>query len=237
MTKRAWIYLGIGFSAGFGIAWLIPASRLVLAGVLQNEPTYRGKPTRYWTGALKESETSFQETVELLKRDRGKAAPMLVVALGDDDPEVRFKVARALGALGPPAVPTLCEALQHPDPLARINAARALIRIGPEARGALPALTAALRDDDPLVDKMVIAALERIGQEAVPVLHDALRERKEVAIRAAIVGALHRLGPAAAETVPTLRAMFKDDDDPLQEAAGEALRQVDPSAAEKAGVP
>src|SRR5262249_2792688 len=131
----------------------------------------------------------------------------------------------------------LCDALHHPNSLARIAAARALQRIGPEARAAIPALKKALEDDEPLVVRMAITALERIGKEAVPVLHEALRQRKEVVYRGAIVLALGQLGPAAVETVPTLLAIFKDDEDPLQDFAGEALRRVDPETAEKAGVP
>jgi HEAT repeat protein len=238
MRKFWWLWLAIALLGALGITWLIPAGRLILEGWFHQEPIYRGKPTRYWTRCLTESDNSFTETIELLKRDPAGAAPMLIEALGDTDPETRLKVAMALGALGRPAVPALSEALRHPDPLARINAARALLRIGPEAREAIPALAQALRDDDPLVDKMVIAALERIGVEAVPILHEALRERKEVSIRAGILASLARLGPQAKETVPTLVAIFKDaDDDRLQELAGEALRRVDPQEAAKAGVP
>jgi HEAT repeat protein len=236
MTKRACVNLGIGLLAAFGIAWLTPTSRLVLGGVLQNEPTYRGKPTRYWTHVLTEP-GSFEDTVEILKRNPRGAAPVLLAALGDPDPETRLKVGQALGALGSCAVPALAKALGDPDSLVRIAAARALQRVGPDAREALPALTEALRDDDRLVALMAITALERIGKEAVPILHDALRERKERAIREAVITALGQIGPAATDTVPTLLAMFKDDNDPLQDLAGEALRHVDPALAEKAGVP
>jgi HEAT repeat protein len=237
MKKWACMNLGIGLLlAGLAIALLIPTSRLVLGGVFQNEPTYRGKPTRYWTHVLIEPD-SFEEIVEILKQDPPRAAPALIPALGDPDPETRLKVGQALGALGQPAVRALCEALSDPNPLVRITVARALQRIGPEAREAIPALTQALRDDDPLVVRMVVTALERTGKEAVPVLHDALREHKEVAIRKAIVMALGQLGPAASETVPTLLAIFKDDNDPVQDVAGEALRRVDPAVADKVGVP
>jgi HEAT repeat protein len=237
MTKRRWFWLGTGLVIGLGVAWLVPTSRLVLGGLIHNESTYRGKPTRYWARALAESEASFAETVELLKRQPSTAVPMLVEILGDPDPLARRRASLALGSLGQPAVPALCEALHHPDPLVRIAAARALQRVGPEAEAAIPALTKAMRDDDPLAARMAITALACIGKNAVPILHDALRDPEEAAIHGAILEALGRIGSAADETTPTLVAIFKDPNSPVQEEAAAALRKINPQAAEAAGAP
>jgi hypothetical protein len=84
---------------------------------------------------------------------------------------------------------------------------------------------------------MVVTALGRIGKDAVPVLHQTLREQKDDMIRRTIVLMLGQIGPAAAEAVPTLLAIFKDDGDPSWDWAGQAARKIDPEAAEKAGVP
>jgi HEAT repeat protein len=57
-------------------------------------------------------------------------------ALKDDDESVRYRVARALGHIGPDAkaaIPALIEALKEPDARVRVAAAEALMEIDPEA--------------------------------------------------------------------------------------------------------
>ena len=46
---------------------------------------------------------------------------------------------------------------------------------------------------------------------------------------------LGEIGPSAKKAVPDLKAATKDTPEDLQNAAAEALKKIDPEAAEKAG--
>jgi HEAT repeat protein len=236
MAKRWKALPGVGLLVVAGLALVLPTPRLVLFGLLNNETTYRGRPTRYWTHALS-APGGAGETVRVLKKGGSEAVPMLIEALGDADPRARYAAAEALGAIGPDAVASLVEPLKAGDPLVRTGAARALALIGPDARGALPALSATLHDDTTLVAVMAATALGRIGKEAVPVLSQALDEPNEVIVRRTILEALRRLGPEAAAAVPVLLKICADIDNPVYDLAAETLKKVDAAAAAQIDIP
>jgi HEAT repeat protein len=234
MSKRFWF---LAAAAPFAALFVIPTTRVVCQGLCRGEQVYRYKPTSYWALALTDrDESSAAGTVAVLKAGGARAVPVLVQALGDPDAQVRLKAADALGAVGRDAVPALGSALNEGPTPVRIAAARALARLGPEAAEALPALRSALSDGEPLVVAMAVAALGRTGRGAVPALVGVFQTNSAVQVRLAALEALGRLGPDAAAAVPVLVQAAKEEDDPVGEAAGEALKQIDPPAAEKAGI-
>ena len=90
---------------------------------------------------------------------------MLVDALRTGSPDRRWRAARTLGRIGPPAgaaVPALEAALGDVESAVRMHAARALGRIGSEARPAAAALQRATGDPDESVRNEARQALDRL---------------------------------------------------------------------------
>lgn len=106
--------------------------------------------------------------------DAAAAGPLLA-ALRDPDMAVRAEAARALAAIGPPAVTALVPLLRDPDWRIRYRAAEALGLIGD--RRAVGGLVRALSDEKDHVRYMSAKALGLIadpaaGDALVPVLGD-----------------------------------------------------------------
>src|SRR5262249_29593516 len=80
------------------------------------------------------------------KRIRGvgtagkKAVPELIVALRDNDKEVRLQARKALAAIGPAAVPELCRILKTKNQIVRNHVVSALAVMGPAAKKGVPQL-------------------------------------------------------------------------------------------------
>src|SRR4051812_24818718 len=100
---------------GIGARTVWSITALLAASAAAEEPSYQGKPVSHWVGNL--------------------SAP---TAAG------RFQAAKALAAIGGPAVPALVEALKLTDETPRFRAAVAetLGKIGPPAKDSVAALTA-----------------------------------------------------------------------------------------------
>lgn len=97
--------------------------------------------------------------------DDQQSVETLTESLEDDDPNVRYSAAKALGKYGPEAtaaVPALADALQDQDSDVRMGAAYALAKIGPDAEDAVPALQAALKDKNKDVREAADYALKQI---------------------------------------------------------------------------
>ncbi len=136
----------------------------------------------------------------------------LLAATKDAAPAVRGNVATALGRVSPasPAVRTILEAqaARDAEPLARAGALTGLGFVGAEAR---PVLIQAMTDAD-LVVRFAAAeslvAIDPSARDPVPILIEAVvADKSEVTGRA--VDALGRMGPAANEAAPALRALAR----------------------------
>jgi HEAT repeat protein len=117
----------------------------------------------------------------------------------------------------------------------------ALGRVSPPARQALPALVQALQDPDRDVRRAAGQALERIGpdaEQAVPALIKVMLGGDAEPVRQAAIKALVRADPQARPAVVAalLEAIKDNSNFGVRTLAGWALRQIDPAAAEKAGV-
>jgi HEAT repeat protein len=186
--------------------------------------------------------------------------PALIELLVDENKEVRRQAARAVAGMGPTAnsaVDTLVECLKDEDKVLRQLAAHALGTIGAGAESAVPILANALESD---VREWAAEALCKLGPHAkgavptlVKLLYDVEPESRALAARI-----LKEIGPDAKEAVPGLLDTLKDVREvpttsgsgfgggggfgravhrtPVARIVGEALKDIDPEAAKKAGI-
>ena len=109
-----------------------------------------------------------------------EAIPVLADALEgpNEDHNVQYRAAEALGKMGPEAIPALVKAIQNTQYFVRRMSARALGEIG--GADVVPALIKALQDDDRNVRVISVQALGKIGpdaKEAIPALTKALHDK------------------------------------------------------------
>lgn len=163
---------------------------------------------------------------DMLAEMKGRAVPILIQALENQDRGVRWGAAWVLGEIGPEAkeaVPALSKALvEDEDAMVRQQAAEALRDIGPAAKEAVPALIQALKDENEDVRMYAAIALGKIGDaRAVETLFQALKdENKDV--RGAAARALEKLGwKPKSDTEKAWYLFAKNDLDELV-ALGEA---------------
>src|SRR5262249_12686705 len=112
-------------------------------------------------------------------------------------------------------VPALVEAMKDTDPNVRATAAAVLGSLGKDATGnkeLVPTLVAALNDSNFEVRQMAAMALAATGKESVPALQEALRD-KDKELRANAAHVIGQLGSSAQETVPSLVASLKKEQD------------------------
>jgi HEAT repeat protein len=121
-------------------------------------------------------------TLGLYGKQAQSVIPELSSLLQDENADVRFAVAQALGDIGTEAVvPVLAKALQDKDENVRVSAADAFLRIGAVAKPAKPVLIAALWDGNWYVRSRAAATISRLGLEVsdIPNLVAPLRNSPE----------------------------------------------------------
>ena len=183
------------------------------------------------------------------------AVPALIRALGDENSNVGNYSAIALGNAGPAAaaaVPSLIAFLHDSNTgtksgekvFVRIQAVRALGKIGPKAFAAMPSLNPLLGHKDVYVRALVAIAIWRIGgngTDTLPVLSQSLVELPE-GLKWELIDAMAEMGPRAKAAVPLLLRELAVPKQPRwvwTSNCGKltnALRQIDPEAAAKAGM-
>jgi HEAT repeat protein len=174
------------------------------------------------------------------------AIPALVEALASGpDPRLRRQAARALAAQLPQAVfPALAAALHDDDARVRELATDALLRLdGWEAAVGTDVLALAMTDEDPHVRAVAWHAVSHRSLPPEPGILAGLTEALRAGDPSARCGAaraLARMGRAAggsegAKTIAALVAALKDPDEPVREAAAEALRRIAPEAIREVG--
>lgn len=145
----------------------------------------------------------------------------LVMALTDENEDVRQEVQRALRRFGQRTVPQLTDALRHRDARIRAGAAQVLGDFGPNATAATPHLMARLTDKQEIVRAEAARSLGRIGkQEASPALADRLDDPSAV-VRRAVAEALGAM--SARDATARLMTRFSDRDANVRIAAAKAV--------------
>ena len=166
------------------------------------------------------------------------AIPPLIVALGDEDAQVRSKAAMALGSIGTDAlkagslddmvrgaITSLLGALKDPQPSVRVAAANALASIISSEKSAglidhktvLVTLTESLSDRDAAVRYAALGPLALVapasGVDPPQELADALKD-ESAGTRASAVVALINFGRGLDPWIPSLLQMIEKDKDP-----------------------
>jgi len=169
------------------------------------------------------------------------AVPLLLEMLAKDrDPMARGQAAGALGKIRvePASVlPALVQSLKDTTPYIRDLSAGAIVSYGAEARPIVPTLVELLKGPDTLLRSTVATTLGRIHVDpelVVPALLEYLVEPKGNHMSAA--QALAAFGADAKPAVPALVELLNSPNADYRRSAAEALKQIDPEAAAKAGV-
>jgi len=144
----------------------------------------------------------------------------------------------ALGDEAKPAIPILIGLLHETNEWVRIAAATALGSLGPAAHDAVPALMTCLNDPDAGVRLSAASGLGQIHQNSEQVIQILIKqaEGRDANTRWAAVESLGQFGAQAKPAVPILVGFLNDSDEMMRLMATNALRNIDPEAAEKAGV-
>jgi HEAT repeat protein len=170
----------------------------------------------------------------------GPAAAPAIPALAAliEDPSLTGYACAALSQIGPQTLPLLTNALRSTSALTRVEAAGHLRNLRPRELP-VPALLQALHDTNAPVRSRAAESLGALGcalDRVVPALIACL-EDPDLAVRLSAAQSLGWLGPAAAPALPTLVKLWRKEE---MAAAGfqlaQAIKTIDPSAAEGAGV-
>lgn len=167
----------------------------------------------------------------------------LAEQLPSEDKNTARNAAYGLAAAGAPAVQTLIEKLDHPSESARGYAAFALGEIGlahnPLAEASLTKLARLVQDESAWVRRNTAEALGTLDV-AEPSANDVrietlcrmLADADEQA-RFDTALALARIGPAAAQAVPTLQRALQDDNRYVRANAVDALNRIGTAEAQR----
>lgn len=146
----------------------------------------------------------------------------------DESPAVRDAAATALAGIGPAALPVLQHLLNDEDPEVRWRAADAVGKLGADARGAAPALRQLLRDDNSNVRMHAVEALwetTRDARQVVPTLVEGLQsEDRQIRIRS--FRQLANLGVEAQLAIEALERLQSDERGYVRHAAKTALEKL-----------
>jgi len=147
----------------------------------------------------------------------------------------------------PEALPVLEQGLQEENAKFRWAAAVFLGEMGPAAEHAIPLLEKATKAADKETASCAVQALAQISPGTVPILIETLKD-PDPGMRISAAAALARLGAAATQAIPDLTALLKDPamgsptimgrgfgQESVSHAAADAIAQIDPQAAAKAG--
>jgi HEAT repeat protein len=159
----------------------------------------------------------------------------LIAALHHPDPNIVAGSIQVLGEINPApreAVPELLPLLADRLKMNQFLAAQALGEFGVAARPAVPKLKAMLKE--PALTFIAVEALAKIdpaaAPEIIPILVANLSE-KGLSNRMRAAWALRRVGPAAKDQMPALRAaLAREKDQRVLTQLKRAMKTIDPSS-------
>lgn len=155
----------------------------------------------------------------------GPAVSPLLARLRDDTEPNRTFAGHALSRMAASATPALLAAIDDPDPRIRVAVVGALRTMDPPPADAVPALAKRVVDPDAEVRLQTADALGHFGAPAVAVLLPALDDA-DPRVRASVASAFRAIGPAAREATATLRAHLDDPAPSVRLNAAAALGAI-----------
>ncbi len=155
----------------------------------------------------------------------------LLIALKNDDSDVRLPAAEALGKLGNASesvLKALTERLEDGNDDVRRSAAEALGKLGNASGSVLQGLVACLKDDNSNVRYYAAKALGNLGNLSKSLLQEVLGWLKDDDdyVRSYAAEALGNLGNASESVLQALGGCLKDDDNYVKRSAAEALEKL-----------
>ena len=147
-----------------------------------------------------------------------------------EDLRVRAYAAFALGRIGKgaePAADALIQLAFDPQPLVRRAAIRALRQIDPPQSKTLPVVLDVLKRGDMSIIMPALVTLAQEGKKEVPRLREAMKTPEA---RYWVLLVLAEIGPDAADAVPDVIPLLKDEDPELRMQALLALGEMGPAA-------
>jgi HEAT repeat protein len=191
------------------------------------------------TAALRAGEAGQRAAAAWALGHAGEAAAVVELAerlARDENALVRWRSARALGALGRSGdaygIPALLAALEDRAQAVRWAAADALHEIGLKPGEGVPALARAVNSQDDYMRAFATWTLGEMGDAAaaaVPVLADSFRGDGGAG-RAGAAAALAKIGAAAGAAVPVLVAELRHQKQERRWRAARTLGRLGPSA-------
>jgi HEAT repeat protein len=209
-----------------------PLRRIVILAVASMED--REAALGLLQKALTDDSPSVRQAALLVLAFQGPEAAAMRPALRPllQEPAARVRRAALLAfirlstAADDDLVPTLTETLHHKDKVMRQLAIQALVERAAEDSTAREGLGRALQDPEPAHRLLAAQGLYRCGVNAVPVLVEALRA-PQAATRLLAIQVLGHLGPQAAEAIPALQQLRRQDRNPeVREWAQRALKAL-----------
>ncbi|MDK2990626.1 MAG: hypothetical protein PWR16_2155 [Methanoculleus sp.] len=150
---------------------------------------------------------------------QAKDYPGLVAVLDSEDPGNRADAARALTALGVPAIPDILTALEDARPVSRKRMAEALASAGTPS---IPLLLALILQASPALQASIARAIAEIDDSMVEALLPALHHQQPT-IRRATVIALQGMGRKA---FTPLSQALRDSNQSVQKEAANVLASM-----------
>jgi len=171
-------------------------------------------------------------TLGLLGTKAKTAIPALSGLIRDENSDIRFAAAQALGEIGTEAiVPALTQALQDKDENVRVSAAVAFQQIGSLAQQAKPVLITALWDGNWFVRSSISTTIAKLGLSTsdIPDLVKPLRDNPEPN-NGAIVALMLSIYPPVFNKLEDLPLFFikglESEDPQVRESSAIGLEQV-----------
>jgi len=158
------------------------------------------------------------------------ATAQLLGLLKAEDIRVRAYAAFALGRMGKAAEPSVDALIQlafDPEPLVRRAAIRALRQIDPPQSKTLPVVLDVLKRGDMSIIMPALVTLAEEGKKEVPRLREAMKTPEA---RYWVLLVLAAIGADAADAVPDVIPLLKDQDPELRLQALLALGEIGPAA-------
>jgi HEAT repeat protein len=153
--------------------------------------------------------TAAARSLRVIGPEAQAAVPALARALREDEAQLRWEAAGALGAIGGPARAELVAALTNKDPNVRRAAAYGLGESIPPEPATVEALLRALGDQEVSVRAMAASSVSALGTNALAWVMESFR-RGDVQARQSAARAFGALRSARDVTVPALVEMSQD---------------------------